>query len=177
MIRTEEEVLENYKRIFYDKDDEPIVRKWLVKKGVAKKDLDEFCSDMTKRFLELDSKYVHTKIQYEKYIWTGLKFQFINSKKRMEKKGDYTNLVFVDFSKVKANFIDPTPVCVDDMTFDVICLCEMLSEPACWVLCKMFFDGLVVREIVKFGLYDRKEVKKAMLELKKVFKKYLLCEI
>jgi len=67
---------ELYRKIFFDKNNNPIVRRWLVKNGVHYNALDDLVSDMVELFLITVHKYNNDKIPFEKYMWTRF-YQFL----------------------------------------------------------------------------------------------------
>jgi hypothetical protein len=164
----QEKVLQNYKQIFFDKVGEPVVRKWLVKKGFTGDDLEMLYGELIEDFFNSIEHYKHNKIPFEKYVWTNFNFIMLNF---ISRKQRFINR-FVNIESSSLSLEDSK-----DIFLDMDCLLEVLSKLAGELLKYMAFEDLSLREIKKLGLYDNREIKKASLELREIIKKYLNCEI
>lgn len=77
---------------------------------------------------------------------------------------------------VAENFASSS-VYVDDVFFDLGYLFGKLSVPASWTLGCILFEGLTVGEIKRIGIYNSKRIERAVVELRKVFEKYMKFEL
>lgn len=175
--KTEPSVLYKvYRQVFYD-GNKPKLRMWLINSGIPYDSLGDLETEMKVCFMLGLNKYQHTKINFEKWIWTEFKYTLMNyfQSKKLLKNSNHT--IFTDMvvnSNEDSQFDVESEQGESELTQDDLeyYFLQMKCKQA--TICRLiYYNGWDKFNIMSQLNMTSQEYDDNMVEIRKIMKVYL----